>query len=204
MHSLIIGQTESGKSCLAKLLAAELKASGKTVAVLDPLCDPGWKATFQTDDIEEMRIFLEKNRSVYLFVDECGEWFNEGNDTTHAWLATRSRHYGHSVFFISQRAVQIPTTMRGQASRLFLFTSSAYDGKIHSEEWNKNELLECNSLPQFHFIRCSRFGVIERLRIEGFKRVVKYESAPNIHSGRAAHGSDKPRKNARSKGGKTK
>lgn len=200
MHSLIIGQTESGKSCLAKLLARQLHDSGKTVAVLDPLCDPGWKAKFQTDDIEEMREFLEKNRSVYLFVDECGEWFNEGNDTTHAWLATRSRHYGHSVFFISQRAVQIPTTMRGQASRLYLFTSSAYDGKIHAEEWNKPELLTCNSLPQFHFYRVSRFDVLEKLRIKDFSSVAKWSNIPDSNARKPSTRSGNARKMDKGKG----
>lgn len=165
MHAMIIGMTESGKSTLGKILAKELKASGKTVAVLDPLCDPDFTSDFCTDDIEEMREWLESNRSAYVFVDESGQFFNEGNDLSNAWLATRSRHFGHSVFFLAQRAVQIPKTMRDQCGRLYLFTSSVNDGKIHAEEWNKPECLQCHTLPKLHFMQVSRFDPVKHLRI---------------------------------------
>lgn len=171
MHTLILGMTESGKSTLAKLLASTLLAQGKRVAVLDPIFDPAWKATFKTDDIYELREWAESNRNAYIFIDESGEVFNEGNDTEHSWFATRSRHYGHSVFFLAQRAIQVPKTMRDQCGKLFVFTSSSSDGVIHSEEWNKQELRGCNKLEQLHFYSCTRFGQIQKMRIVDFKRV---------------------------------
>ena len=173
----MIGMTESGKSTLGKLLAKQLVAQGKTVAVFDPIYDPDWVATFKTDDISELREYLEKTRSVYVFVDESGEVFNEGNDTSNAWLATRSRHYGHSCFFLAQRAIQVPKTMRDQCGKLFLFTSSASDGMIHCEEWNKQELRRCNELPQMHFYTGTRFGTLERMEIVRFKDIRKVEAA---------------------------
>ena len=173
MHSLIIGQTESGKSTLAKVFASKLTNSGKKVAVLDPLFDPDWKCNYRTDDINEMTQYLKVNRSVYVFVDESGAYFNDGNDTTYSWLATRSRHYGHSVFFIAQRAIQIPKTMRDQCSRLYLFTSSRSDGKIHSEEWNKDVLETCNTLPKLKFFQCDRYNLCEVLTIKDYKEIVR-------------------------------
>jgi len=172
MHSLIIGQTESGKSCFSKILANQYKAAGKKVAVLDPICDPDWRADFRTDSVELLKQYLNQNRSVYVFIDESGEVFNEGNDTSYSWLATRSRHYGHSVHFLAQRAIQIPKTMRDQCSRLFLFTSSKSDGKIHSEEWNKDELINCNTLPKLHFYMTDRFSEVKTLKIVDYKKVV--------------------------------
>jgi len=156
MHILIVGMTESGKSTLAKLLVRNLKSAGHKVAVLDPISDPAWKADFITSDIDEMRKYLAENRSVYVFIDESGSVFGEGRDATHSWLATTSRHYGHSVAFISQRAMQIPRTMRDQCQRLYLFTSSVADGELHAEEWNKPVLYQCNTLPQFYFYSVSR------------------------------------------------
>lgn len=183
MHSLIIGQTESGKSTLAKVFARKLADNGKKVAVLDPLFDPDWKADFRTDDIEEMTAYLRANRSVYVFVDESGAYFNDGNDTTYSWLATRSRHYGHSVFFIAQRAIQIPKTMRDQCSRLYLFTSSRSDGKIHSEEWNKDTLESCNTLPKLMFYQCDRYDVCKLYAIKDYKDIVNADRNNSNSSG---------------------
>lgn len=166
-----MGMTESGKSCFGKILCRALHEQGKPVAVLDPLLDPDWTADIITDDIEDYSRYLEQHRSVYGFVDECGTWFNEGNDTTNAWLATRSRHYGHSMVFIAQRAIQIPKTMRDQCSRLYLFTSSKSDGKIHSEEWNKEALEGCNTLEQFAFFKVDRYHTCDLLRVEDYERV---------------------------------
>ena len=181
MHCLIIGQTESGKSCFSKILARQYKAMGKHVAVLDPICDPDWPADFKTDSVDELRKYLNQNRSVYVFIDESGEVFNEGNDNTHSWLATRSRHYGHSVHFLAQRAMQVPKTMREQCNKLFLFTSSRSDGKLHAEEWNKDELVNCNRLPKLHFYMTDRFGEVKTLKIVDYKKVVTI-GISNSHS----------------------
>jgi len=172
MHQLILGQTESGKSTLSKILAVELLKRGKKVAILDPLSDPNWVGTFKTDDIEELREYLENERSVYVFIDESGQYFNEGNDASHIWLATRSRHFGHSITFIGQRSIQIPKTMRDQCSRLYLFTSSRTDGKIHVEEWNKDCLGRCNELPQMHFWVVDRYNKCDLMRIHKYKEIV--------------------------------
>src|SRR5437899_23057 len=130
MHTLILGMTESGKSTLAKILSRQLKAVGKVVVVLDPLADTGWEATEVVDSPERFGAYLRANRSVYGIVDEGGEVFNEGYNREYDWWATRSRHYGHSVAFVTQRGIQIPRTMRDQTNRLYLFTSSKSDGKL--------------------------------------------------------------------------
>ncbi len=201
MHTLVIGMTESGKSCISKLLASSLHNKGCKVAVLDPLNDPDWKADFVSDDIEAFRAYLESNRKVFAFVDECGQWFNEGNDTTHSWLATRSRHYGHSVTFIAQRAIQVPKTMRDQCGRLYLFTSSQSDGKIHAEEWNKPELMDCNKLPQLHFFVVDRYNTTKKMRIVGYTNVESVGSnGGGGESGRRGNHSDKRRQVGRKDG----
>lgn len=179
MHSMIIGMTESGKSTLGKILALQLLSNGKQVIVLDPIFDPEWKATYKTDDIDELVAYLKRVRSCYVFIDESGSYFNEGNDNSYSWLSTRSRHYGHSVTFLAQRAIQIPKTMRDQCSRLFLFTSSQSDGKIHSEEWNKPELEQCNKLKQLEFFHCDRYTVFQRMYVHNYKEVRSHDSGRN-------------------------
>lgn len=172
MHSLIVGQTESGKTLLGKLICKRLKESGHKTAVLDPIYDPDWTVDFRCNDADELAKYLRSNRSVYVFVDESGGIFNEGNDNTHSWLATRSRHYGHSVHFLAQRTIQIPKTMRDQCSRLFLFTSSVDDGKLLAAEWNKPVLASCNTLPRFRFYHASRYEICTLMEIRDFNRIV--------------------------------
>lgn len=204
MHSLILGQTESGKSCFAKILAGQYQKLRKKVVVLDPCYDPDWNCDFKTDCVDTLQEYLYKERSCYVFVDESGAVFNEGNDMGNAWLATRSRHFGHSVHFLAQRATQVPKTMRDQCSRLFLFTSSISDGKIHSEEWNKPELISCNTLPKLHFMMTDRFSTVKNLKIENYSKVVASGNTNSltIDSDRNGDYSDDNRKVGKPKGKK--
>lgn len=184
MHGLIVGQTESGKSCLGKTLARSFRAQKKLVGVCEPIHDPGWDADFRTADIDEFCEWMQHSREAFCFVDECGAYFNEGSSTEYYWLATRSRHWGHSVFFLSNRAMQVPRTMRDQTQRLYLFTSAAEDGKLLAAEWNKPELVACNALPQFEFFYVSKYDTSKRLRIADYNRVESVEHGSNDNRNR--------------------
>lgn len=175
MHTLILGMTESGKTCLAKMLASQL-AQTKQVVIYDPILDPRWGKhpnIQKFDESEGFNCFLRSNRSSYVFLDEAGEFFENGHDLEYSWLGTRSRHWGHSVFFIAQRAMQIPKLIRAQCNHLYLFTSPVTDGKILAEEFNQPTLLECNRLPQLQCYSCSRYSKAQRLVVVPYKEVRK-------------------------------
>jgi len=182
---MILGMTESGKSCLAKRMASDLVKANQTVIIVDPIDARDWAETnVDTQypryfkDVVSASSFLQSNRNCFVFIDECGDHFSAGYDRGLHWLATRSRHYGHSVTFIAQRAVQIPPTMRDQCSRLWLFTSSNVDGKIHAQEWNKPHLEQCNMLPQFHCYHVDRFAINKRYRIVDYNKIEPFEETP--------------------------
>ena len=176
-HGLILGMVESGKTTLAKRIAANLKARGRGVIVLDPLTDPEWKADLVFTDLMEFLDIAKRSRSCFLFIDEagvnCGQW-----DTESLWLATQSRHWGHSAFFISQRAQQISKTIREQCRFLYLFACSRSDSKILADEWNRPELEQANTLNQGEYYYAPRFGDIKRFRL--FKSVKRPKSAKKI------------------------
>jgi hypothetical protein len=164
--------TESGKTVLSKNLAKTLASKGKTVFVYDPVGVPSeWGNAKVFDDADKFSVALKKSKSVHAFVDEAGTLFDEGNATEYNWLATRSRHWGHSVYFISQRLVQIPKTVRDQCNRLYLFTSSSKDGIGHAEEWNKPILTQCNRLPKLTFFSVDRYSEAKVYRIENFSKI---------------------------------
>jgi len=151
----------SGKTTLAKRLAASLHNKDKTVLVFDPLGDPDWICDFQTKDFEEFLRVCKMNRSCFLFVDEsstsCGQ-----HDKEALWLATMSRHWGHSSTFIAKRTPLISTTIRYQCGELFLFSCSLTDAKLLSDDWNKAELREAHNLGKGEYFRCSRFSPVTK------------------------------------------
>jgi hypothetical protein len=160
-HCLIFGMTESGKTTLAKRLAQRFKYNEVPVIVLDSLNDPEWQCDFQTTDPEEfLRVFWSSKRCA-CFIDEAGDAVGRYN-TVMQRTATRGRHWGHSVHYISQRGVQIAPTVRDQCGHIFLLTTSVQDGKVHANEWNQPDLLACNSLAKGNYFHCTRFGKLER------------------------------------------
>lgn len=160
-HALILGMTMSGKTTLAKALAVEYRAAGVKVGVLDPLGDPGWNADFRTGDAEEFLRMFWQSRQCAWFIDESGDMVGQF-DKAMAQTATKGRHWGHRVHFISQRGTQLARTVRDQCSNLFLFTTSLDDSKVHANEWNKPELRTAYTLPQGHYFYTDRFSPLQR------------------------------------------
>lgn len=156
--------TESGKTTLAKRLAQSLNNRGWGVLVLDPLQDPGWVADYVGTDLSEFMDLAKRSRRCFLFVDEagmnCGQW-----DTDSLWLATQSRHWGHSCYFISQRAIQISKTIREQCRFLYLFACSRSDSKVLADEWNREGLEAANTLQKGEYFYAPRFGEVKRLMV---------------------------------------
>lgn len=160
-HSLILGMTESGKTTLAKQLAAHYKANGVGVLVLDPMADPDWLADYKTDNPDEfLQTFWDSQRCA-VFIDEAGDSVGRF-DTVMQRTATKGRHWGHACHYITQRGAQLAMTVRDQCSHMFLFTTSLNDSKIHANEWNQDELLKAKSLRQGEYFHVTRYGELER------------------------------------------
>ena len=152
--------TESGKTTLGKALASRAKQRNRPVFVLDPLHDE-WPCDFQTDDQAEfLRVFWAQP-GADVFIDESGDAIGRFNDTMNR-TATKGRHWGHNVHFITQRGAQLSVTVRDQCSHLFLFASGLKDCKIHAEEWNKPMLIEAAGFPAGEYFHCRRFGDARR------------------------------------------
>ena len=163
MHNLIIGQTVSGKTTLAKRICSNLKNQGHGCLVLDPFLDD-WNCHHKTKNVDEFITLAKNSRNCFLFIDESAE--NLGHyDEHNLWLATRSRHWGHSAFFISQRLQLISVTARTQCSKLYLFNCSLSDSKILSDEYNDKILLTANELGKGEYIYKNRFRPAQKFRL---------------------------------------
>jgi len=160
-HVLILGMTESGKSTLAKKLAADYMRQGIRVLVLDPLADPGFPGDFHTADPDAFLDAFWASRSCAAFIDEAGDEVGRYN-TVMTRTATRGRHWGHNVHYITQRGTQLATTVRDQCGHLYLFTTALNDSKIHADEWNNQELRNASKLRAGEYFHVTRFGQLER------------------------------------------
>ena len=152
MHSLILGMTESGKTSLAKQIIQAAKKRGINTIVLDPLCDPSFDADFQTSDPLEFMYVWKNSRSCFCFIDESGT-VGKFSDTIRE-CATKGRHWGHSFFFLAQKATQVEPLVRDMCSQLFLFRSGSQSRKILAEEYDAPQLIDSIEMLEYH--HCTR------------------------------------------------
>jgi len=133
------------------------------VLVLDPLSDQ-WATEYVFNDPDHFLQVVRASRCCAVFVDEAAEAVGHWDKHRH-WLATRSRHYGHNVHFISQRGMQIAPTVRDQTSALALFRISLEDATTLAKEWARPELVTASQLNQYEFLWITRFGELRKLRL---------------------------------------
>lgn len=188
-HSLVLGMTESGKTTLAKRLSRAYYQNGWGVLILDPMGDPGWypydthelpfdqqvvirtqveneKRFYQTADPDDFLKMFWASRKCMAFIDESGDMVGQ-YDKAMQQTATKGRHWGHSVHFLSQRGAQLARTVRDQCSHLFLFTTAKKDATLHADEWNQPELVNASLLPQGEYFHVTRFGKLQRGNLFG-------------------------------------
>lgn len=156
--------TESGKSTLAKHLARQFKAREIGVIVLDPLASSDWHADFVTKDSDEFLRVFWASESCAVFIDESGDAVGK-YDLAMQQTATKGRHFGHSVHYITQRHAQLSATVRAQCSYLALFRSSLDDCKIHAKEWARPELCQAAEIRQGEYLFCGRFTPLQKCNI---------------------------------------
>jgi hypothetical protein len=168
-HALILGMTQSGKTTLAKKLATMYRDNGVGVLVYDPLSDPDWDCDYKSSDLDEFLATLWNSRSCAVFIDEAGDVAGQ-HDKEVQKTATRGRHWGHRMHYISQRGTMINRTIRDQCSNLFLFATALEDVKIHAAEWNKPQLREAANFNQGDYFSVSRFGQLKQDNIFGVKK----------------------------------
>lgn len=166
-HSLILGMTESGKTTLAKRLCLQYRAAGVKTIILDPLNDPDWRVgatdqmVFQTTDADAFLEVFWMSESCAAFIDEAGEAVGRYN-TVMQETATKGRHWGHNLHYITQGGSQLAPIVRNQCSHLFLFATALSDCKKHADEWNRPELLEASRFKAGEYFHATRFGVLQR------------------------------------------
>lgn len=155
-HKAIIGMTGSGKTTLAKSLAAAYRKAGYGVLVLDPWNDPDWACDWKTNSLLPFIAKARASRRCALFVEEVGDY---GRDPEFAWLFTQARHWGHRTHYLSQYHAQVPPIVRSNCEGLCLFRVSARSAAVWAEDFAQPKISAlASNLQQFQFVQASRYG----------------------------------------------
>ncbi len=171
-HSIIIGQTLSGKTALAKRLSNWYLARGIGTIVLDPMSDPGWNDNASplhvafTDPQEFLAFVKDPDACLQcaLFIDEAGMSLDKYAQEFQ-WITCQARHHGHRSHIIAQRAEMIGKTLRSQCSTLYAFNVNPDDSKQYARDFNCPAILEAPNLPQGHYLKVERFKPVVRGRL---------------------------------------
>lgn len=173
MHTLILGQSFTGKSALAKQLGTSLRAKNQIVIAFNPTKEAGYTirdsfdcqaAQFESDNpdafVRELtRLVGERHPKIFCIVDEAHEFFSR-NGGQYDWIGTKGRHYGIHVIAITQRAAMISTTFRGQCSTIYAFRSNRTDMEFLREEfWHTGMTKEDFNLQPGKFVKITPQGV---------------------------------------------
>jgi hypothetical protein len=166
-HILIVGQTLSGKSQLARRLCGRIRAQGKSIIVYDPTLPAGgpriagWPGLVCTDWAHLERVFWA-SRGCFVVIDEALDAFSTHKLEARAML-TRGRHIdpasgggGHCVCLVSQRHRLLDKTARDQCSSLFAFTVNPKDAQDLADDWNCPELLRLPQTPPLIYCHVRR------------------------------------------------
>jgi len=172
MHTLVIGMTTCGKTTLTKWLTKAMKRKGIKIAVLDPLLDPEWESDFITDDAIEFLKYVKSNKSHVLIVDESGSAIGRYNEAMN-WLATTSRHLGHTSFFLMQGATQVDPIIRGQCSKCFMFTCAGPIAEKIAVEFNEPKVAKSDRLKKGEFFLIDRYAELIKGRLDWESKSVK-------------------------------
>ncbi len=167
MHNLVVGISGSGKSTLAFVLADGHAKRGDQVLVLDPNRD-----NWPTDDryiFDDPLRFLQvakQSQRCALFIDEAGEVIGRGKHAREMqWITTRSRHWGHRVYLICQRATQVELNIRSQCTTGYVFRQSPGDSRALADTFADDKLLAASELQtgEFLHVRSCKGTVLRKL-----------------------------------------
>lgn len=158
MHALIVGQTMSGKSTLARrFLAAEYLRRGFGVLVHDlHVEDWGQEAApdrvrVYSDDAAFLSAVWRSQRCA-IFVDEASELCDSRRaNKGFVSIATRGRHRGHVAHFIAQNLTAIHYQVRSQCTRIYAFRLTPAECAKIVRETGYEELSALDSLPAGSF-----------------------------------------------------
>lgn len=158
MHTMIIGVTACGKTTLAKRMSGMFQAQEIPVGVLDPISDPGWNTPYLYSSPADFMALFNNSTGMALFVDEAAEVAGQYDDEL-LITATRGRHRGHKMHYLTQRYGTINATIRAQCTTLIIFRVTEHEAKAMIKQVGYSEAIsKAPRLNRGEFIKITPFN----------------------------------------------
>lgn len=155
IHRLIVGGTLTGKTTIARKIAAQYEERGIVSTVYDPLSHDWPEGAIITTTPEDFFAVIHARNAdgqrQLCITDEADTVFSQ-SDRDRFWIAVRGRHYGIENIFCTQRPTMIAPTVRTQCAELFCFRVSASDAAMLSQDFADERLREAVNLDQGEFL----------------------------------------------------
>lgn len=159
IHNLIVGQTLSGKTWLAKHLAKEQSENGFNVIVYDPVKSTGWPMgdnVIKFADPEKFFNYIETAKSAFVYIDEARTLWDFDPRRANRILY-QGRHRGLKVYLIAQRAKMVEPNARDMCATVYAFKQSYDDAKELSYNY-EDEVIICAKVVEGEFIASTPFS----------------------------------------------
>lgn len=159
-RALIAGQSEFGKTSLARSFVKPLYRAGYVPCVIDPM-DNDWPGPHQRFyDISQLLDFAKANYALAIFIDECPDPDIIGPYPVlgQKWFGMQSRHNFHCMHFLGVRTKEINKSIRDQCNQLYLFNVDVDDARDLYLRWNDKIILKAHDLKPYHYIHKMRAG----------------------------------------------
>jgi hypothetical protein len=157
----ILGQGRSGKTTLAKQLAAGFRQGGVGVLALTLPHDTWEPASWQTSDPERFVAMFNRAERCACFMEfsdaGVGKFAKPFED-----MFTKGRHRGHRMFAIAQRHTQISPLIRDQWDAFWLFSCGKKTAETLAEEFGDDAILEAVTYPRYQYLFKRRVIPIQR------------------------------------------
>ena len=182
-HGAIIGLTTSGKTFLARQLAAgfmkaDFASQGNKVMALHKPREPwedGKECDFCTSDPEEFIAEHKKQAALnckhgtktVAFLELSDSAVDKYDVRFHKYFS-EGRHDGVRFFYLTQRGATVHPNIRENCVSLYLFMCGGAAAKLWAEEFADKKILEAAELPAHYFVhKANRFSpaVIRKLTI---------------------------------------
>lgn len=155
-HRLVVGSTMTGKTTVARTLAAEAVRRGVAVTVYDPL-NSDWHTdnvyTCEEEFFSAASSLANSGAKQLAIIDEADTVLNAGN-RQRLWIATRGRHYGIELVLITQRPTLIVPTARNMCGELYAFRVSSSDAALLAQDFADDRIKDrAPALSQGQFLR---------------------------------------------------
>lgn len=153
----IFGQSECGKTKLAKFLARQLCLSRKRLALVLDINGEDWgNRAVVVGDYDKFQRVVWSVKNLVVVIDEGTETIARDKDKT--GLFTRIRHQQHDLFVMAHDGAVLLPVQRNQLNEVYQFQCTPEQAELWRNRFADDEMRAAPKLAQYEFLHKKSFA----------------------------------------------